>query len=512
VAINFITNDPDADVLNTPEQQAARPDRPASRAGFKFTGAVPQKVYDPNTAPDEFLFWQCREAALAAVETWESFDAPVSQWARSPNRKKLELSLKFHDPQITGNQQLNAFYDGDGLRFFAFTNANNVTTYSGKSTDTVSHETGHALLDSVRPELFESNLPEVNAFHEAFADCMALLTALSNQDTRRKLLADAQDLGSSNFVESMSEYLSDAVLKEFGNVAPSKPRRLLNDFTWDLPTSLPPGDFNDPPELLSAEAHSFSRVFSGCFYDVVRNIFTAQSAQTEVTLLRSTQTAAKLLVAGVRAAPETARYFQAVGRGMSLADNDTNGGANRDAIRTAFARHNIMLGSAAMLAPTAGLAGNALKFGKGAFKLSPATTKDIRERIHAEPGSKMMVNRRSMFGTNIAEAIHRREVKLGALDNRLKGVVAYAAERILVGNSGPKPAVLGMLPERNRTEDEVNQYVRTLLNHGRIAMDGKKPKGAIAGKSRKTPFIPTHVIRNRGGKKVLERVRFVCGH
>jgi hypothetical protein len=512
VAINFITNDPDADVLNTPEEKPARPDRPAGKAGFKFTGVVPQKVYDPDTEPDEFLFWQCREAALAAVETWESFDSPLSQWARSPNRKKLELSLKFQDPQITGNQQLNAFYDGNGVRFFAFTNANNVTTYSGKSTDTVSHETGHALLDTVRPELFESNLPEVNAFHEAFADCMALLTALFNQDTRKHLLAAAPDLGSANFVESMSEYLSDAVLKEFGKVAPSKPRRLLNDFTWDLPTSLPPGDFEDPPELLSAEAHSFSRVFSGCFYDVVRNIFAAQSSQTEATLLSSTQTAAKLLVAGVRAAPETARYFQAVGRGMSLADEDSNGGANRDAIRTAFARHNLMLGSDAMLAPTAGLAGSALKFAKGAFKLSPATTKDIRERIRAESGSKMTVSRRSMFGTNVAEAVHRREVKLGGIDKRLSGVVAYASEHILVGNSGQKPAVLGMLPQRNRTEDEVSHYVQTLLNHGRIAMNSKKPKGAIAGKAKKTPFIPTHVIRAKGGKKVLERIRFVCWH
>jgi hypothetical protein len=511
VAINFITNDPDSDALNTPEQKTARADRPASKAGFKFTGAVPQKVYDPDTEPDEFLFWQCREAALAAIETFESFDAPLGQWARSPNRKKLELSIKFQDPQFTGNQQLNAFYDGDGLRFFAFTNAKNVTTFSGKSTDTVSHETGHALLDTVRPELFESSLPEVNAFHEGFADCMALLTALFNDDTRTQLLAAAPDLGSANFVESMSEYLSDAVLKEFGKVAPSKPRRLLNDFTWDLPTSLPAGDFDDPPELLSAEAHSFSRVFSGCFYDVVKNIFAAQSSQTEATLLSSAQTAAKLLVAGVRAAPETARYFQAVGRGMALADDNTNSSANRDAIRNAFARHNVMLGSAAMLAPTAGLAGTPLKFAAGAFKLSPATTKDIRERIRAEPGSKMTVNAKRVFGKNVAAAIHRREVKLGSLDNRLKGVVAYASERILLGNSGAKPAVLGMLPERNRTEDEVNHYVLTLLKHGRIAMDGKKPKGAMAAKA-KTPYIPTHVIRNRGGKKVLERVRFVCGH
>jgi hypothetical protein len=509
LAINFITNDPDSDVLNTPKQQPARPNRPPTKAGFTFTGVVPERAFDPASQPDEFLFWQCREAALAAIETWETIEGPLTQWARSGNRKKLELSIEFQDPEFTGNQQLNAFYDGEGLRFFAFTNARGVTTYSGKSTDTVSHETGHALLDTVRPELFQSFLPEVNAFHESFADCMALLTALADQESRRKLLAAAPDLGSPNFVESMSEYLSNAILNEFGNVAPSKPRRALNDFKWALPTALPSGDFNDPPELLSAEAHSLSRVFTGCFYDVVRNIFAAQSSQTEATLLSSTQTAAKLLVAGVRSSPETARYFQAVGRGMELADDDTNSGANRNAIRSAFARHNIGLGAAAMLAPTAALAGTNVRFAAATAKVSAATTKDIRERIRAEPRSKLNVSHRHMFGTDVAEAIHKREVPLDAVDRRLKGVVAYGTEPILIGNSGPRPAVLGMLPEPNRTADEVTAYVETLLKHGRIQMNGRRPMGAVA--SRRTPFIPTHVIRKKGGKKVLERVRFVCG-
>jgi hypothetical protein len=196
---------------------------------------------------------------------------------------------------------------------------------------------------------------------------------------------------------------------------------------------------------------------------------------------------------------------------MNLADDDTNNSANRDAIRTAFAGHNIMLGSAAMMAPSAGLAGTALKFGAKAFSFSAATAKDIRERIRAEPGSKMTVTQRRMFGTNVAEAVHKREVPLGDVDKRLKGCVAYASEPILLGNSGAKPAVLGMLPERSKTIDEVSAFVETLVKHGRIQMEGKKVIGAVAAR-RKTPYIPTHVIRKKGGKKVLERVRYVCGH
>jgi Zn-dependent metalloprotease len=47
----------------------------------------------------------------------------------------------------------------------------------GASTDVVAHEVGHGLLDSARPDSSTSIL-EVGAFHEAFGDCIAMLTAL----------------------------------------------------------------------------------------------------------------------------------------------------------------------------------------------------------------------------------------------------------------------------------------------------------------------------------------------
>jgi hypothetical protein len=426
------------------------------------------------------------------------------QWARTG--KKLELSQKFEDPEFQGTRKLNAFYDGEGLRFFVFDNGT-LKAMSGISTDTVSHETGHALLDTLRPELFGANLPEVAAFHESFADCIAILTALADKPTREAVLQTTPRLDAANFVEAGSEYLSDAIRKVFGNVAPSKPRRAFNDYQWELPSGLPAGTFNNPPELLSREAHSFSRVFTGCFYDALRFVFTRLPAQTEATLWQAAQTVGKLLLAGVRASPETPRYFRAVGRGMVLADGQLNDGANRDAIGEAFARHGLGLGSAAMLSPTAALAGPAPTILKEAAKLGAATVRDLRERIGAVAGSKLAVNVRNLFGERVAEAVHRRVVDLGPIDKRLKGVVAYATETALVGASGTRAALLGALPEQNQTEDEVSAFVESLLSNGRIALGGKKAAAAAADE----PQPPTHAIRTRGGKKVLVRIRFLCG-
>jgi len=61
--------------------------------------------------------------------------------------------------------------------------------------------------------------------------------------------------------------------------------------------------------------------------------------------------AGKLLIAGVKDALVTPRFVQSVGRAMTLSDQALHGGANREHIGDAFARHGIMLGSNAMMAP-----------------------------------------------------------------------------------------------------------------------------------------------------------------
>src|SRR5262245_57472816 len=168
MAINFIPNDPLAVASLPMRQKAPRPNRLASRANFNFFAAVGEGIFNPGTA--EFLFWQCREAALLALEVWESLNGNLTQWARAaPNRKRLNLLQDDGD-------QLNAGYNGQSLEFFHHTTGNK-TTFSAASTDVVAHEAGHAFLDTLRPELFGSPITEEGGFHEAFGDCIALLVA-----------------------------------------------------------------------------------------------------------------------------------------------------------------------------------------------------------------------------------------------------------------------------------------------------------------------------------------------
>jgi hypothetical protein len=354
----------------------------------------------------------------------------------------------------------------------------------------------------------------VPAFHESFGDCWALLTALSDPAIRAQVVQDAPDLRAQNILEANSAYLSDAIKQVFGSVAAAEPRHAFNDFQWQLPSTLPPGDFHDPPGVLSVEPHSFSRVFTGGFYDTLTGIFAATPGPRPDALLQAAQTAGKLLLAAAQAVSMSPRLFRALGLAMLEADRQQNAGRNREALAAAFANHALPLGTGLALSPEAALDGPAPTITPEAVKLSPATVKDLRARIQAAPGAKLALAVRNLAGTNVAEAVNRREVALGPVDKRLKDVVACATEPVLVGSSGARAALFGTLPDPNKTEDEVRAFVKALVRHGRIQFDAKKPaarpRTAIAAPAKAPGPIPTHVVRERKGKKVLERARFLC--
>ena len=489
MTINFIPNDPLAGP-SAPQMrvQDPRPDRPMGRAGFTLVNPAAEGTFQPATP--EFLFWQCREAALAAVEAWEGFAGNLTAWSvEAANQKTLPLL------QDAG-EDLNAFYDRASFSFFHSTQGDE-NFLGGQSTDVVAHEVGHGLLDSVRPQLFDTPFLEAGAFHEGFADCMALMTAFNDQETRQKVLAVSPDLGTANFLEATAEDLSEGIRRRFGpDFTASAPRHALNTFGFQIPSTLPS---DGPPNVLINEVHSFGQLLSGSFYDTVRNVFNASPARGEAELRTAAQTAARLLVTAVASAPIVPRFIQSVGRSMILSDQQLNASANRDSIRAAFEGHGIALGANAMLAPTAVLAGPAAK---GAV-LGTETRKDLLRRIGAPVGAKLVLTAIDMFGARLAQAVHEREVSLGSLHKKLSGVVAKVSEPVILGATGKRAAVMGAMPEAFTTQDEVLTFVQSLIKHDRISFDVKLAAA-------KGPWAHTHRIRKVGGKKVLTRVCFNC--
>lgn len=511
MTIKFIPNDPKAVATLPIRSVAPRPDRPANRARFEISGAVPEGEFNPGT--QEFLYWQCREGVLAAVEAWEAIHGPFDSWQDDAVLNVLP----------DAGEDLNAYYDrvrnGEPERVSFFHQKVGTKTYfSGASTDVVAHEIGHALLDAIRPDFWTSFRFEVNSFHEAFGDCIALVTALHDKASRELILPA---LASTNPVESTAEELAEAIKKAFPGHNAGAARRARNNFQWGPQGSLP--EDGGPGELIYEE-HTFGQIFSGCFYDCIANIYNGMP-QTEESLLQATQIAGRLLVKATQQAPQRSQYFREVGRLMILLDEQDNSSAHRSAIKDAFEGHGVALGAATTLAPQAAIAAAPAAASRRSaaasrivkpISLAIGAKRKLLQLMGAETG-KLSLSAVQVAGQAMQEAIHERLVPLDAIHKKLKGVVAGAAQIALVGRSHRALAVMGHISNATATIDDVEAYVASLVAHGRIKFELKSAKttrGArsmMATRAAELPPDVTHEVREIKGQKTLVRVRFACG-
>jgi hypothetical protein len=107
----------------------------------------------------------------------------------------------------------NAFYSKEdrGLFFGYFADQRDRPVFTCLSHDIVAHETTHALLDGLRGRYMEPSSPEQAAFHEGFADIVALLSIFSLRDVVGALLAPRSTAGGKLIT---SKHLTMASLKD----------------------------------------------------------------------------------------------------------------------------------------------------------------------------------------------------------------------------------------------------------------------------------------------------------
>ncbi|MEU5540719.1 hypothetical protein [Streptomyces sp. NPDC020362] len=300
-----------------------------------FPTAIAETAPQPDSAgpgTEAFRYWVAADALSRAAQTWGPLVPTGTHWHPQVGR-----ALTAH---LDAGNDLNAFYDRKGLWFFRRTVAG-VTVASCESNEVVEHETGHAVLDALRPQLFNAASAETASLHEAFGDISALLGSLRLESLRIAVLAETQgDLELSSRVSRTAEQLGWAIRQGHPNaVDPDCLRNLSNSFFYRDPVELPP---IGPANTLSSEPHSFSRVFSGAFLKIVAGIFRQQDLQDQAGLARSAEIAGQLLVDAVVAAPVVSAYYAQVAGHMIAADQRRNGGMYGQSLRSAFIRHGIL--------------------------------------------------------------------------------------------------------------------------------------------------------------------------
>lgn len=154
---------------------------------------------------------------------------------------------------------MNAYYSrgSKALKFGDFNMPGTVPperVYTCRSLDIVSHETGHAILDGLKPGwLGYGNPPQTGGLHESVGDLTAIFLALSQLDQVEAIIAFTKgDLHNKNFLADLAE--------QFG-LALGRSNGLRN------------ADNNLKLSEVSNEVHELSQVFTGAIYDILADIY-----------------------------------------------------------------------------------------------------------------------------------------------------------------------------------------------------------------------------------------------
>lgn len=213
------------------------------------------------------------------------------------------LTWAFNGPQLLvvprAGEWANAFYEREthSLQFFYFSPNSNPDkpVYTSLSHDIVCHETGHAILDGIAPDLYNCISPQALALHEAVADLTALTLALRTRHLREAVL---QQTGG----DLKGRTAFSKVAEEFGRASDSGSdalRSLFNNRTLD-PMDESRDEFGMPNRVARNEPHDLSEVLSGAFYSVLVKIFEDKRKQKDKTTNKPYETNKALWVAAER--------------------------------------------------------------------------------------------------------------------------------------------------------------------------------------------------------------------
>jgi hypothetical protein len=153
---------------------------------------------------------------------------------------------------------MNAYYcrSDRSLKFFFYHKLGNSSEriYTCRSTDIIAHETGHAILDGIKPLWLAANtLPQTSALHEAFADLTAIFVSLSHMDQIEAIITQTKaSLHDKTYISDLAEDAGLALGRSNGL------RNADNELTLSQ---------------AGTDVLALSQVFTGAVYDVLADIF-----------------------------------------------------------------------------------------------------------------------------------------------------------------------------------------------------------------------------------------------
>jgi len=188
---------------------------------------IAQDGLPPSESNPQFHQQMVYAVTMRTIRNFERALGRLALW--SPHRRQLRdrwveeyvPRLRIHPHAL---REANAYYSPPkkALLFGYFpaavgadgAGAAPLTVFTCLSQDIVAHEVTHALLDGIHRRFNESSNPDVLAFHEAFADIVALFQHFSLPDVlRHQIAATRGDLASQNKLGELAQQFGQAIGK-----------------------------------------------------------------------------------------------------------------------------------------------------------------------------------------------------------------------------------------------------------------------------------------------------------
>ena len=279
-----------------------------------------------------------------ALNMVKSYTTIFSSWAGTSTLSVLPDAGK----------DFNAFYDRRSLQFFHGVDpVDRTTIYTCSSSDIVTHELGHAVLDAFRPETWSAPALEIWSFHEGFADFHAILSIMQHEEVLNYMLTQTGgDLTRPNVTSNLAEAMGVAIYHLTKD--PNRPRNCLrsaiNDFRYVNPGTLPQ---DAPDNQLAAEPHSFGRIILGAFYDVLNSIYrsllTDGFSQLQA-LIKARDLMGSYVFKTIKRAPMSVNFYESISKTLLWVAWNNDNGKYYDQIRTILLNRNLITRDVRILA------------------------------------------------------------------------------------------------------------------------------------------------------------------
>jgi len=483
-----------------PPLQLGVPELPGAR--------LPTRIIAPPRAPaaevhpletDGFRYWTAAEALRRTAAFWAN--AGARGWHRDVG---ASIPVRLDD-----GVDLNAYYARNdfppedvkqGLSFFHDTvrdvaTGRQVTVFSGESPDVVAHELGHAVLDSLKPALFELASIEAAAFHESFGDMSAILTALQLPSVRQAVIEETDgNLRRNSSVSRVAEQLGFAIRQRNpAAVDRDSLRNAANSFVYVDPLTLPS---TGPATQLTRAAHNFSRVFTGAFLEALGGMVSRLAARPRVDdILQASADMGRLLADGAAAAPVSTKFFQAVAEQMVLVDGSVFAGKYAEALTTAFVRRGLM--SVRSLAAPEAVAAAPARAAAAAARFSAAAAGRAPRTAAAASDTPVEV---AIDGAAVGLGVKTLYVNAPPVDD-----ITAPAPTMMAGVAARETLVLPRV-------SDVQAFVEALIVRGRVSLPaaGGRRRGLVASLSQGRKHA-THYLNQRADEALeLKRIAFEC--